>query len=257
MRSPFPGMDPYLEHPALWPDVHNRLISAIADELTPAIAPRYYIGLERRTYLIKPDDVVFIGRPDVSVIPRQPGTETAPMPLAEIDVLEVELPMADEVNENFLEVREVTTGKLVTILELLSPANKLYEEGRDQYQRKRAHVLLSQTNLVEVDLLRAGEPMPIVGEQIEVDYRILVSRAWQRPRAQLYPFGLQQAIPRFPLPLLREDEAPIVDLGASLHALYERARFDLRLDYSQPPVPALSAEGDAWARQLLADQVSS
>jgi hypothetical protein len=99
--------------------------------------------------------------------------------------------------------------------------------------------------------------MPVVGEQIEVDYRIMVSRAWQRPRAQLYPFGLQQPIPRFPLPLLREDEAPMLDLGAILHALYERARFDLRLYYSQPPVPALSAEENAWARQLLGDQESS
>jgi len=68
MQSPFPGMDPYLEHPALWPDVHNSLIAAIRDELTPMVVPRYYVGLERRAYLLKPDDVVFIGRPDITVI---------------------------------------------------------------------------------------------------------------------------------------------------------------------------------------------
>ena len=39
-------MDPWLESPSLWPDVHNRLIAAISDALTPLVAPRYYIALE-------------------------------------------------------------------------------------------------------------------------------------------------------------------------------------------------------------------
>jgi hypothetical protein len=244
-------MDPYLEHPALWPDIHNSLITAIRDALTPLVAPRYYIGLERRTYLLKPDDVVFFGCPDTAVVAHQPAPQSAPLPPTEVGVLEVEIPMNDEVSENFLEIREVRTGKLVTILELLSPANKPHEEGRKQYLQKRDHVFWSQTNVVEVDLLRAGEPMPVVGEVVDSDYRILVSRAWQRPRAQLCPFNLRQSIPVFPLPLLRQDEAPEVDLGEILHALYERARFDLRLDYTQPTIPPLSDEDAAWAKQLL------
>ena len=211
--------------------------------------------MERRTHLLKPDDVVFIGRPDIAVISPHPSPQPAALPLAETGVLEVEVPMNDEVSENFLEVHEVSTGKLVTIMELLSPANKLHEEGRKQYQQKRDHVLLSQTNLVEVDLLRAGEPMPIFGQEIQSDYRILVSRGWQRPRGQLYPFNLRQSIPLFSLPLLREDEAPEVDLGAILHALYDRARFDLRLDYAQPPVPPLFDEDAAWAKELLSEVV--
>lgn len=244
-------MDPYLEHPVLWPDVHNSLITAIRDVLTPFVVPRYYIGLERRTYLLKPDDIVLVGRPDIAVIAHRPATKPAALPLAEAGVLEVEVPMTDEVGENFLEVREVHTGKLVTILELLSPVNKLNDEGRQQYLQKRSQILLSQTNLVEIDLLRAGNPMPVVGQPVVSDYRILVSRAWQRPRAQLYPFNLQQPIPLFPLPLLRQDDPPEVNLGAILHALYERARFDLRLDYTQPPVPPLVDEDAVWAKALL------
>jgi hypothetical protein len=85
-------MDPYLEHPALWPDIHNRLIAAIADTLAEEVAPRYYIGLERRAYLM------------------------------------------EEVSENFLEIHEVSTGELVTIIELLSPANKLHRQGRKDYE---------------------------------------------------------------------------------------------------------------------------
>jgi hypothetical protein len=244
-------MDPYLEHPSLWPDVPNSLITSIRDALTPLVAPRYYIGLERRTYLLKPDDIVFVGRPDIAVIAHRPAPKSALLPLAEAGVLEVEIPMTDEVSENFLEIREVHTHRLVTILELLSPVNKLNDEGRQQYLQKRSHILLSQTNLVEVDLLRAGNPMPVVGQPVASHYRILVSRAWQRPRAQLYPFNLQQPIPLFPLPLLRQDDPPEVDLGAILHALYERARFDLRLDYTQPSVPPLGEEDAAWAGELI------
>lgn len=171
-----------------------------------------------------------------------------PTPLAEIAILEVDVPMADEVEESFLEIREVLTGKLVTILELLSPVNKLHTKGRAEYEDKRGSVFRTRTNLVEIDLLRAGEPMQVVGEDVHSDYRILVSRGSKRPRAQLYHFNLRSPIPSFPLPLLPGDEEPIVNLGKIVHALYDRARFDLRLDYNQPPVPPLVEEDEAWAR---------
>jgi hypothetical protein len=244
-------MDPYLEHPALWPDIHNSLITAIADVLAPLLAPRYYVGVERHAYFLKPDQVVLVGRPDIAVIPYMPPAPRKLLPLAEMDVLEVEVPLAEEVEENFLEVHEVTTSKLVTVLELLSPVNKLHTQGRQEYEEKRDHIFQSRTNLVEIDLLRAGEPMAVLGRQVKSDYRLLVSRGWQRPRAQLYPFNLRQPIPGFALPLQQGEVEPTVDLGAILHSLYSRRRFDLRLDYSQPPVPPLSPEDTTWAKELL------
>jgi hypothetical protein len=169
-------------------------------------------------------------------------------------VLEVDVPMNDKVGESFLEIHEVETGVLVTILELLSPVNKLHAKGRQEYEEKRDDVFRTQTNLVEVDLLRAGEPMPLRGKPAPSDYRILVSRGRERPRAKLYAFGVRQPIPQFPLPLLPDDDEPEVDLNAILHALYERARFDLRLDYTQPPVPDLPGDDAAWARGLIEAQ---
>src|SRR5712691_4437859 len=253
MPSPFPGMDPYLEHPALWPDVHNRVLAALADTLAPEVAPRYYVALERRTYAIKPDDLVFIGRPDIAVVQRQEAGTPRTQVIAEAAaVLEVDVPMADEVEEVFLEVRDVATGRCVTVLELLSPVNKLTGQGRDTYLEKRTEILRTRTNFVEVDLLRAGEPMPVVGPPVISDYRVLVSRGSRRPRAQLYAWGVRQKIPTFVLPLLKDDAEPTVDLGAVLHALYDRARFDLRLDYTQPPVPSLAEDDAVWARSLVA-----
>jgi hypothetical protein len=252
MDSPFPGMDPYLEHPALWPDVHNRLIAAVADVLTPLVAPKYYVGLERRMYLLKPDDLVLIGRPDLAVVERQSPSPLRMPAAAGVAVLEVEVPLNDEVGETYLEVHEVETGRLVTLLELLSPVNKLHHQGRAEYEEKRAHVFRTRTNLVEVDLLRAGEPMPVVGRQVSGDYRILVSRGRERPRAQLYAFNLRQPIPSFSLPLLPGDEEPLIELNNILHELYRRARFDLRLDYSRPAVPPLRLEDAEWAEMLIA-----
>jgi hypothetical protein len=251
MPSPFPGMDPYLEHPALWPDVHNRLLAALADDLASVVAPRYYVALERRTYLLKPDDLVFLGRPDLAVVQR---AASAPETTADaaVAVLEVDVPVDDEVDEGFLEVHEVATGRCVTILELLSPVNKLTGRGRDAYQDKRGQVLRTRTSLVEVDLLRAGAPMPVLGPAVPGDYRILVSRGSRRPRAQLLAWSVRQPIPPFALPLLAGDAEPTVDVGAVLHALYDRARFDLRLDYTRPPVPPLREDDAAWARSLTA-----
>ena len=165
--------------------------------------------------------------------------------------MEVELPMAEEVRESYLEVHEVGTGVLVTLIELLSPVNKLWGPGRQKYERKRSRVLASMTGLVEIDLLRAGPPMPYgYGPQPMSDYRILVSRGQRRPRAQLVTFGVRNAIPVVPLPLLPGDAEPPMDLGAIQNALYDRAGYDLRLDYGKPPVPPLSEEDSAWAASL-------
>lgn len=257
MPTPFPGMDPYLEHPSLWPDVHNRLIAAIADALVGAVAPRYYVGLERRAYLLKPDslDIIFVGRPDVSIVAGQSEPAPAGGVVAVADapaVYDVDLPMADEVGENFLEIHEVQTGKLVTLIELLSPVNKLSPDGRAQYLEKRADVLRTRTNLVEIDLLRAGSPLPAIGTDAPSDYRILVAPGWRRPHARLYAFGVRQPIPEIAIPLMQGEEQPVLALNEVLHQLYTRARFDLRLDYSRPPVPPLNDDDSAWAKSLTA-----
>jgi hypothetical protein len=244
-------MDPWLESPSLWPDVHNSLISAIRDVLSPLVAPRYYVALERRTYLLDPDDLVLVGRPDIAVVSRTKPRRSEPGREA-VGVLDVEVLLHDEVRESYLEVRETESEALVTVLELLSPGNKLRAKGRADYERKREHILGSLTSLVEVDLLRAGQAMPVSPSAPATDYRILVSRGWVRPKAKLHTFGLRDAIPPLPVPLVVGDEEPVVPLNDVLHALYERARFDLRLHYDRPPEPPLGEADAAWARELAA-----
>jgi len=200
MNTPFPGMDPYLEHPTLWADVHDRLIAAIADALVPLLAPKYYVGLQRHAYLLLPGETVYLGKPDVAVgMPTIPQNawSSAPM-IGGVGVLEVEVPMQEEVDENYLEVREVKTGKLITIIEILSSLNKSLPEGRQEYIEKRHRILRTRTNLVEIDLLRGGQPMTVFGANTATDYRILISPAGDDRAPNSMPSMCANRFPPFP-----------------------------------------------------------
>ena len=255
MPSPFPGMDPYLEAPGLWPDVHNSLIASVRDELSPRLFPRYYVALEERTYALDSQELVFVGRPDLAVVAgARRRDESAPKQAVGSAVVEVEVPVPDRVRETYLEVRSVEGGEVVTVLEVLSPSNKHAGRGRRRYLHKRDSVLGTLTHLVEVDLLRSGETMPLVGARPSSDYSILVSRSWQRARSQLYPFGVRDPIPPFSLPLRAREDEPRVALGPILRALYDRAGYSLRVDYRRPAEPPLAEEDAAWAASLLAER---
>lgn len=208
MTTPFPGMDPYLEHPNLWPEVHTRLIVALADVLGPALRPRYRVAVEQRTYIALIDPDSYVERPDVSVIQAGPASSTpheSQVTVAPSAPRRAQIPMPEEVRERFLEVRDVGTGELITVIEILSPTNKKPSEGRRQYEEERMQVLVTRTHLVEIDLLRGGDPMPMRirddGQPADYDYRILISRAAQRPAADVYAFSVRDPIPIFTLPL--------------------------------------------------------
>lgn len=254
MPSPFPGMDPYLERPALWPDVHLELIHAIRATLVPQVAPRYYVAVEERTYVVALEPRTFVGRPDVSVIDRSRLSAVAPGSVPAAAVLErpvtVELPLLDQIRERYLEIRDMATHEVVTVIEILSPTNKQPGEHRRQYERKRRQVLDSLTSLVEIDLLRAWEPMPMAPIPPS-HYRILVSRGWERPKAQLYPFNLNEPIPEIPIPLRPGEPEPTLELGKLLSQVYEQARYDLRIDYTVEPEPPLDPAVSAWSHGLL------
>jgi hypothetical protein len=194
---------------------------------------------------------VFVGRPDFAVVGQsEAGTTPQPSPSAP-SVLTVQVPLPDELRETYLEVRETGTDYVVTVLELVSSTNKRAGRGRRIYEDKRMEVLARRTHLVEIDLIRAGEPMPIVGNGGVSDYRILMSRGDCGPSATLYAFGVRQPIPPFSLPLKPAEQEPTVDLGRILHDLYDRAGYDLRLDYTGAPHPPLPPAEAAWADQLL------
>jgi len=250
-------MDPYLERPSLWPDVHASLIIALRDALAPMVSPKYYVAVEERVYLVEPEKRRSIGQPDVAIVGEHEtargtgATVTATAPAARI--VEVPIPEPEHARLIYLEVREPPGDEVITTLEILSHVNKRPGPGRRQYEDKRLEVLSSFTNLVEIDLLRAHPPMevrPIDGGEPS-DYRILVSCAEQRPRAVLFAFSVRAPIPIFPLPLRPDEPEPQVDLKLLLEGIYERAGYGRRVDYRKPPDPRLTEADTEWAGAIL------
>lgn len=247
MASPFPGMNPYLESPELWPEVHSRLIVAIADELNPQLIPKYRAAIERRIYDLSGDEAILIGIPDVTVEQRSPRAGVANTAvLAPTNPRKVRVPMPIEIRESYLQIKEVASGEVVTALELLSPANKRRGKGRTQYEEKRREILSSQTHLVEIDLLRSGEPMALATGNVESQYRILVSRSYHRPQADLYAFNMAEKMPPFPLPLKIGEAEPIIDLHVLLDQVYERGGYEVVIDYRKSPIPPFNSNDIDW-----------
>lgn len=255
MPSPFPGMNPYLEFPALWSEFHNRLIVALSDVLTPQLRPKYYAAVETRTYLDDGESDLLVGIPDTIVLSVR-GNNTpsqSPNVTTKTQPKQIQLPMPTEVKERYLEIREVGTHTVITAIEVLSPKNKRQGEGRSIYQKKRLRILGSSSHFIEIDLLRDNSPMPMIGVEEASDYRIVVSRANTRPIADLYAFRLQESIPNFALPLKPEDAELEVNLQSIVLDVYDRASYDFRIDYNQPvPPPKLSETDRIWVDRLLA-----
>ncbi|MCC6036913.1 MAG: DUF4058 family protein [Armatimonadetes bacterium] len=265
MPNPFPGMNPYLERRDIWPDFHHRLITAIADALSPQVEPRYYVAVEQRTYILPVEDGEQIIRPDVAVVATTPepepsggvavavATETAVTTETAVEITTVTLPLYERVRESYLEIRDAETHEVVTVIEVLSPSNKVPGQGRLEYEAKRRQVLMTLTSLVEIDLLRVGEPMPMKPVPKSY-YRILVRRGWEGNKGIVYAFGLRHPIPEIPVPLRQGEKEAKLNLNPLLSDIYDRARYHLRLNYRQPPDPPLPPDDMAWVQKILKEK---
>lgn len=256
MKTPFPGMDPYLEQPGVWNQVHSSLIIDIQRFLAPLVQPNYKVIIEQLTYMTmvstngEPKPPV-VGQPDNLVVsPKgyQPAQTTASaINQAATKPLPATLPMPIEEIHRYLEIRD-KEDEVITVIEILSPTNKR-GEGRKQYLDKRLDILRTYTNLVEIDLLRQGHPLPMQ-VAAENDYRIIVSRCQHRPVADAYLFSMRDPIPDIPIPLRREEDEPLLKLNDILHKVYELGYYATFVDYEIPLQPPLSDEALAWVTEL-------
>jgi len=260
MPSPFPGMDPYLESRVLWPDVHQRLITYSADALQPLLRPRYHARIGERLYVIPSQRAVY---PDVAITRRRPF----PMPVegSGAPVLTADAPVVvsvppEEVREPFIEILDLAQGgQVVTVLEVLSPANKTPGEGYELYRRKQEDALASETHLVEIDLLRQGVPTLAVPAHSLTPYRpwhyvVSVSRAGRREQFEVYLRTLRERLPRVAIPLRAPDRDVVLDLQAVFERCYEHGAYGDLIDYRGDPEVPLSPEDAAWADEHLRRQ---
>ncbi|WP_165229566.1 DUF4058 family protein [Aquisphaera insulae] len=253
MPSPFPGMNPYLERDIAWHDFHERFLIVGAAVIGAQVRPDYVVRVDDHLFVHEiPDEPrQAAGRADLSV-PSMGQSDVSSGGAAVPDApTRVRVPVVDVAREAYLEILDRHSRDVVTVVELLSPSNKRRRgSDRSQYLAKRARVLASPSHLVEIDLLRGGEPMP--GEDLpRCTYSVLVSRADDRPAAGFWPLGLADRLPVIPIPLRPPHADASLDLQGLLDRVYDEAGYEYDV-YGGPPAPPLSAEEAAWAAPFLA-----
>jgi len=252
-------MDPYLETPDLWPDVHHELIGQIRTALNPVLLPHYVARVELRIYVSDEDDP---GRqtlpiPDVRIerTAKHKGAKKTPNRSASLTIAEpqtIALLTDDEIKEARLEIRHRESNDLVTVIEVLSPSNKIRgSDGRASFMTKRREILRSEVHWVEIDLLRAGDPSVARLARTGSDYRIVVSRGEDRRHGKYWPVSVRQVLPVIGIPLRGKDPDVPLDLNAILRSAYDNAAYGVSIDYRRDPEPPLSREDTAWAAKLL------
>jgi hypothetical protein len=260
MPSPFPGMDPYLEGD-LWQEFHETLASAIRAQIMPRLAPKYVALLAKRYVLDRSALAVFdllrerVIYPDVHVVhpPGAPPMASAGATGTAIAAPAVELPSVypAETPQLSIEIRDVAERRLVTLIELLSPANK-HGDGSREYGARRLDLMRTETHLLEIDLLRQGSRIQLAQEPPLAAYYVYLSRRQRRPLTQVWPIQLRDSLPVVPIPLLPPDADVPVDLQAAVQACFDLVGYERLLDYTNPPPPPDLSEADTiWVNTLL------
>jgi hypothetical protein len=256
-------MDPYLEHPAVFPGLHNRLIVVLSELLQPALPAPYYAEIGERVWvevsqrLIEPDAMVLrpgTGRDRVEGAVATAETRSRSRPVV------VTVPH-DERREPFVEILAPGEGseRLVTAIELLSPSNKTPgEHGRELYLRKQREILASPAHLVEIDLLRGGVhttavPLERLLAQVgQFDYHVSVHRSDRFEDYLVYPARLEERLPEIGIPLLHDDPDVLLDLQVLLDRVYDTGPYRRRIRYAESvPIPPLRPDQAAWAAGVI------
>jgi hypothetical protein len=254
MPCPFPGMDPYLEKQPYWGDFTPRFISFLAHELLTLLFPRYEVCVEEYLYVAHEEIRLHRVRPDVAITtqgvpPRGPGSGAFAQ---DVSVEELEYPAYEPIAQRHIKVIQPRTGRVVAVIEVLSPTNKQAgEDGLDAYIEKRTEYLAARINLIEIDLLRGGERLPMAGELPPGDYYVYVGRAHRKPRGQVIAWPWRRSIPELPVPLLPDDGEVAVPLQKVFGAAYDLGLYERRLPYGESLTPPLNAEDALWARERL------
>jgi hypothetical protein len=219
-------MDPYLEDARWWGPFHHQLVAALYQLLLPGLVDRYRARISTRTY-------------------------TSELALFTSVVREAHA-------EESIEIRHRTDGRLVTLVEVVTLANKTTPAGRAAYLTARQQAVAQRAGIVEIDLITQGKPMLDFSRDglPEYDYAVTVTRGTAPDRYEIYTATIQKRLPKFKLPLAADDRDTVLDLQVAVARAYDQGDFGRQLDNSGPlpPDARLSAEVRTWADAWLKQQ---
>jgi hypothetical protein len=254
-------MDPYLE--PFWGDLHHRLITYACDSLQEELPGDLLARMDERVFVEPADGTNRKMVPDVRVIEHgrreQPGlTASSGVAVAEPLVLCVE---EDEpIRQGFIEILDLKSGRrVVTVIEILSPANRLSGPGRELYVKKQEELRAGGVSLVEIDLVRTGPhvltvPFECIPVVYRTPYAVCVRRGWQPRQFEYYPISLRERLPAIAIPLRRDDRDVPLDLQPLVDRCYQAGRYGYDIDYSEEPEPRLAPTDAQWVDMLLRER---
>jgi len=258
-------MDPWLEQH--WGDVHTSIVTYCRNRLQGALPRDLRARVEERVFLEWEEDGESSGRcvtPDIRVVeyPRvgPVRTDSGTVAVLERDpVLKVK-PFDQETVERFVEIRDFSTGgRLVTVIEVVSPANKRQGRSRASYLSKRKELHDARVSLVEIDLLRGDHSLDAVPrgqlpDEYHTPYLVTISREDELGRYyEIAKVALEQRLPVLGIPLRPGDDDALLSLQAVLDDAYDDGGYDI-IDYRKPPKPSLEGAAADWADSLLREK---
>jgi hypothetical protein len=214
-------MDPYLEQAAWWPTFQSQLVATLYQVLLPGLVDRYRAQVCTRQFVS--EEPLF-----TSVI-------------------------RTEHRDEFIEIRQRQDNRLVTVLDVVSPADKTLPQGRKICLEQRKDLRTARVNLVEIDLVRAGKPLLDYNQENlpRWDYAVTVVRSAFPDRFEIYTATLQKRLPRFKVPLATDDRDTVLDLQATFARCYEQGEYTKKIDYQQAPAPQLADDDARWLADTL------
>lgn len=257
-------MDPYLEDPAFWPDFHRSFITYCRDLLLDNLPSEYEARIDEQVRLMELPEHGGRERrilPDVSVLHDPAGAGAATVrrassgSVATLAPVAIPMPVVAEVRDAWIEILHRPERSLVTVIELLSPTNKI-GQGFGDYMSKRRAVLERRAHLVVIDLLVSGERIPLLRPLPRGHYYAFVTRDDKRPMVDVYSWGLRDRLPTIPVPLRAPDPDVPLDLAALFAMTYDRGRYVRSLRYGTLPQVTLEQDDSQWAQATASQQAT-
>jgi len=259
MPSPFPGMDPYIEG-WIWGDFHLSFITALRAQLNAKLPNRYIANTELYIWREDPSDKdrLSISGPDAFVADRFDSDRTAASsPVATLTPPVMTVHRRMETKHRYLRIVDSEERRVVTVIEVLSPASKNSGSTGQAYRVKREEYIASGLNLFEIDFLRAGIRPPLGDPSPPVaDFYVLVNRASDRPRLGIWPISVRDKLPPVPVPIDEGVPDLTLELRPAFDRVYDEGRYADQLNYSVAPQFPLREPDATWARELLANRIS-
>lgn len=261
MKSPFPGMDPYIEGTCSR-DFHSVFIQCWREAIADQLPEGFDAEIDEYVSMVTPDERSRRLSPDVLVVqteetgnPHFGGTSHAEGMASVLEPVEMRFEYLERLQWTFIEIKRLADERIVAVMELLSPSNKSGDD-RIEYLRKRESAFRSEAHLVELDLLLGGKRLPMQEDLPPGDFYAFVSRAGRRPVCEVYAWGLERALPVIPVPLIPPYSDVQIDLSGVFATAFERGRYHRRLKYRNAPLAPIRPESAQWVRALAGAAVS-